>query len=126
MSDYSTGKETIEGCVRALAECVGITPTKLDFTWEELEGINTQGTEIRPDEKIETVRVCFQKKWSTLFFPESEMKNLDTIAERIFINHKRDILEALRRLKGLGKPVQDSECPDRWVPEGDWFPGEPA
>ena len=124
MSDYRKGKETIEGCVRALAECVGITPIELDFTWEELEGINIQG--ITSEEKIETVRVCSPKKWSILFFSESEMKNLDNIAERIIINHKRDIVEALRRLKGLAKPVQDSECPDPLVPDGDWLPGEPA
>jgi hypothetical protein len=115
----SSGRERIEAYVRALAGCVGSDPSQLAFKWEDLEGV-------KHDEKVQIVRVSFMGKWTTLVFTDSEMKNLHRNPEQIFTVHKGEVLEALRRLKGLSKPVPETDCPDRWVAEGDCFPGEPA
>ena len=118
------GRRGIEACVTALAGCVGIKQSELSFVWEELQRAKVAG--FSPDENFEIARVFLGKCWSTLVFRESETKDANRLTERILARYKDDILETLRRLKGLSRLILESDCPDRWVAEGDAFPGEPA
>ncbi len=124
MTDGSSRKESVQDVIRALARCAGVDPGQLIFKWEELQGLERPGAESRPDNKVQSVRVYLNKSWSTLIFADSELKSLARIPEQILAIHKHDILEDLRRLKGLCRPITESECPDRWIAEGDSFPGE--
>ena len=127
MEGYAEARKSIEACVKALTKCVDINPQQLSFIWEELNSLEMPEIDCRaPEDRPETVRVCFEKKWTVLLFMESEMKNLDHLSETLHTTHKSDILEALRRLKGLSRPIPESECVDRWVADRDAFPGEPA
>ena len=122
----SSGRERIQAYVKALAGCAGVDPVQLTFKWEELEGMEMPGVDNRPDDKVQTMRVSLNKCWTTVLFTDHELKSLDRIPEKIFAVHKGEILEALRKLKGLSRPIPESDCLDRWVAAGDSFPGEPA
>lgn len=126
MANCSAGREKAEACVRALTNCVHIGSDQLRFTWEELEGETIADVESMPGDRLEIVRVFLGSLWSTLFFTESEIGNLDHLSERLFLQHKVDILEALRRLRGLSRPIAESGCLESWMGDGDRFPGEPA
>ena len=127
MAVSTMSKAMVEVCVKALTDCVGINPFQLIFLWEERSGLARLGTDGRRDDEIATLRVRLgERKWTTLIFTGSEMRDLEHLSERIHLQHRSEILEALRRLNGLSTPVRESECPDRWVTEGDAFPGEPA
>jgi hypothetical protein len=120
MAGNVEARESVEACVKALTTCVSIDPADLKFLWEEIEGAAEW-----LDEKVETVRVCLRQNWSTLVFRKSEMQDLAHLSERVCTQHREEVLEALRRLKGMSAPVLESHCPDRWVAERDGFPGEP-
>ena len=124
MTDGSSRKESIQEVIRALAGCAGVDPGQLTFKWEELQGLEKPGSDSPPHDKVQSVRVYLNKSWSTLIFTDSELRNAAHIPEQILAAHKHDILEVLRRLKGLCRPISESECPDRWIAEGDSFPGE--
>ena len=125
MADCSLGRGKVEACIRALAKCVDISPDQLSFTWEELDSTAESGMG-QPDHKVHIVTVSLGRLWSTLFFGESVIGNPDRLSERLFAHHKVDMLEALGRLRGLRMPIDESDCLDRWVADGDAFPGESA
>ena len=122
---HDTRRERVQAYVNAQARCFGITPGQITFKWEMIEDAGTPGSN-RTDNKVRTLKVYLNKYWSTLVFTASEMKTLDEAAEQILVGHKAEILEAIRRLIGLVKPIPESECADRWLEDHDAFPGEPA
>ena len=121
MTVHDIARERVQTYVSAFAACLGVTPDQLSFKWELISGPGPA----QVDDDIQTLRVCLNGRWSTLVFPDFAMKSLAE-SPMILLGYKTEILEAIRRLMGLSRPVPDSECPDRWVKDGDAFPGEPA
>ena len=126
MSYYEECKERVQVFVGSLAERIGLDPRQLTFKWEELEGSETSQVDASPDHKVQTVRVCFEKKWTTLIFPQSDMEILAIDPERILRGHRDEILEGLRRVKGLRAPVPQSGRLDRWAAEDSTFSEQQA
>lgn len=118
MAICSTAKETFEVWVGALTTFLGINSSQLSFLWEEPGQSAQSGFDGQPEDKLEAVGICLDESWSILIFTESELRDLDHLSDSVRLQRRGEILEVLRKLKGLNGPVLESERPDFWASEG--------